>query len=267
MISKPGFPVEGLIDAHCHLADPRLDGMRADLLARAHRAGISAFLQGGVDPEDWARQRRLAGPGWQLCFGLHPWFVAEADGAQCERALAQLETLLPEATALGELGLDHAPRFSRHSYSRQAHFFQAQLTLAVNLAKPLVLHVVRAHPDALRTLSKTADTWRGIVHGFTGSYEIARDYQGLGLLISIGPAVLRPGFKKVKAALSRIPLDGLVVESDAPDGPPHVAGRPFNEPDVLWRVAEVVAAAHDCDAATVLQASRTNLLRAFAEVA
>lgn len=267
MINTPAFPAEGLIDAHCHLADPRLDGIRDDLLARARAAGITAFLQGGVDPEDWDRQRRLAAPGWLPCFGLHPWFVAEADVPQCERALSQLETLLPEATALGELGLDYAPRFSRQTYAVQTRFFQAQLELAIKHRKPLVLHVVRAHPDALRALSQTADAWRGIVHGFTGSYEIARDYRRLGLLLSIGPAVLRPGFKKVKAALSRIPLDGLVVESDAPDGPPHAAGRPFNEPDVLWRVAEVVAAAHDCDAATVLQASRTNLLRTFTAVA
>ncbi|CAM2006396.1 TatD family hydrolase [Acanthopleuribacter pedis] len=253
----------GWIDAHCHLADPRLDETRAAVLARAAAAGITGFVQGGVDPEDWARQRRLAGPGWLLSFGLHPWFVAEADAARCDQGLHELEQQIGEAAALGELGLDFAPRFARDGFAQQHRVFGAQLQMAQRHRKPLVLHIVRAHGPALEQLARHGPRWRGIVHAFSGSREIAREYGRLGLLVSIGPAVLRPGFKKVKAALSHIPLDGLVVESDAPDGPPHLPDRATNEPDVLMRVAEVVAAAHDCDAATVLQASRTNLLRVF----
>lgn len=254
----------GLIDAHCHLADPRLDAVRDALITRAAARGITHFLQGGIDPADWARQRRLNHAGVWRAFGLHPWFVAENTAQVCTEALGTLERELVDAVALGELGLDFGPRCDAAGRAHQQHFFQAQLAIARALDKPLVLHVVRAHGQAPASLRAVAPQWRGIVHAFSGSREVARDYINLGLCVSLGPALLRPGFRKVKDALSHIPLDHLVVESDAPDGPPLEEGRAFNEPTVIWRVAEVIAASHAVTAAEVLTHARNNLRRCLA---
>lgn len=259
MTAKPGF-----IDAHCHLADARLDPVRDSLLTRAADCGITHFLQGGVDPADWARQRRLNHSGVWRAFGLHPWFVAENTEQTCTDAFDHLRDQLADAVALGELGLDYGPRCETASRARQGHFFRAQLELAHTTGKPLVLHVVRAHGEALQLLRTVAPRWRGLVHAFSGSREVAADYIRLGLCVSLGPALLRPGFRKVKEAVSHIPRDHLVVESDAPDGPPLEEGRAFNEPTVILRVAEVIAASHGVTAAEVLTGSRDNLLRAFA---
>ncbi len=254
----------GFIDAHCHLADPRLDPVREGLIKRAADCGITHFLQGGVDPADWARQRRLEHTGVWRAFGLHPWFVAENTAQTCADALAQLRHELGDAVALGELGLDFGPRCKAESRERQRHYFRAQLELAQAAGKPLVLHVVRAHGETLQLLRAVAPRWRGLVHAFSGSREVAADYIRLGLHVSLGPALLRPGFRKVKEAVSHIPRDHLVVESDAPDGPPLEENCTFNEPTVILRVAEVIAANHGVTATEVLTSSRDNLLRAFA---
>ena len=252
------------VDAHCHLADPRFDPIRDAVLERARAAEIGYFVQGGVGPEDWARQMRMASANWFLAFGLHPWFVADHDDAACEAALASLRDLLPRAVALGELGLDRGPRCDPASLPRQRHFFERQLVLARELDKPLVLHVVRAHGEVIAMLRRLGGTWRGLVHAFTGSLEIARDYLDLGLYLSIGGALTRPGYKKLKNAVSDIPLDRLVVESDAPDMAPHGFDRGLNEPCGLWPVAEALGERTNREAREVLRQSAVNLDRIFA---
>ncbi len=252
------------VDAHCHLADPRLDGQREALLARAHAARIGFFIQGGVDPGDWARQRELADKRWLACFGIHPWFVAQSTSEALEKALALLPRFLPEAFALGELGLDFHPRFSPDTHQTQIRYFGRQLEMALAWEKPLILHLVRSHGEALSLLKPLRGSGlRGLVHGFTGGYEVAREYLDLGLLISVGGALTRKGYRKLKQAVSRIPLEQLVIESDAPDMMPHGRSGPFNEPSFLWDTARAVAEIKGRSAETVLALARQNLGRHF----
>ena len=250
------------LDAHCHLADSRFDGIRDEVMARSQAARIEYFIQGGVGPEDWERQRQLREPGWFLTFGLHPWFVAEASDGECQDALNRLPDLIPEAVALGELGLDFGPKINSESYSRQEKYFHRQLVLAASQAKPVVLHVVRAHSQAIEQLKAVAAQWRGIVHGFTGSVEIARAYLALGLSISVGGALVRPGYRKLKGAVGDLPLSRLVVESDAPDMAPE-GNETLNEPASIWKVAEALGAIKRVDAAEILGRSRENLTAIF----
>lgn len=251
------------IDAHCHLADPRFDGQREAVMERAKSKGIQYFLQGGIGPEDWDRQVQLNDGSWLVCFGLHPWFVNENDETTCETACAQLKLSLGDAVALGECGLDFGPRMAKESYSRQIYYLEQQLLLARNLNKPIVLHAVRCHGPMLRILKEHGGEWRGIVHGFSGSFEVAREFLALGLDISLGPALSRGGYQKVKDAVSRIPLERLVVESDAPDMAPTGWDLPLNEPSSLWQTANAIAAFHQTTAEDVLSQSRHNLCRTF----
>ena len=254
---------EGIfIDAHCHLADVRLDLIRDQVLLRARQAGIGLFIQGGVDPEDWERQCQLGSPDWLYAFGLHPWWVARQDKASCLEALERLEAALPRAFALGELGLDFFPRFPEESFELQREMFRLQLEMARKHQKPLVLHLVRCHGEAPGMIRK-AGAFKGLVHGFTGSFEVARQYLDLGLLISVGPAVTRPGFKKLKHAVAKIPADRLVIESEAPDGAP--AGFPYemNEPSSIFLIAKAVAELRGVSTAKVMDVSRDNLIDYF----
>jgi len=251
-------------DAHCHLADPRFDKLRPEMLERAQAAQIKIFLQGGVDPADWRRQDELAGSGWYRCYGLHPWFVNEADEQTCDAALKDLEGRLRDATALGELGLDRGPRLDPMAYPRQIDMFEKQLHLAIRHDKPLVLHVVRAHAQALTILASFKRPWRGIVHGFNASFEVGSAYLDMGLGLSVGGALTRPGYKKLKNAIGRFPMERILVESDAPDMAPATYGRCFNEPESVWLVASALGKLTNQAAESVLAQSSDNLRRIFA---
>jgi TatD DNase family protein len=237
------------IDAHCHLADPRLDGRREEVLERALRAGVDGFVFSGVDPEDWARQRQIAA-AWHprarfaLGGGLHPWFVARSSADVLERAWAELQAWVEAEGgagphSIGETGLDWSPRCAPESREAQAHWFRAHIRLARQARLPLVLHVVRAHPEALRLLGEEVSQGGpllqgGLVHAFYVSSRqsseidrIIRGYLDLGFCLSLGgamsPAPDRQGkgFEKFKQAVLKIPGERLLVESDAPDQKPH----------------------------------------------
>ena len=208
------------------------------------------------------RQEKLGIDGLFTCFGLHPWWVAEHDEEACEAALVLLEEMLPRAWGLGELGLDFLPRFSKSSFPRQRDFFIRQLALAARTEKPIVLHIVRGHGEAPDMIAKAGE-FKGLVHGFSGSYETAKRYLDLGLLLSVGGNVTREGYGKLKNAISRLPISQIIIESDAPDMVPVGFQQAFNEPVSLSITAEAVGALMGISPWRVLEQSRENLTRYF----
>lgn len=256
------------IDAHCHLTDARLDARRAQILQRSEAAGVTTWIQGGIDPSDWQRQRELAAayPGriW-TSFGLHPWWVARASEAQCADALSQLKKQLPEADGLGETGLDFSPKHdSPVSNTRQLQYFEMQLELAKQLEKPLVLHIVHAHEAALDLLEESGPfTASGLVHAFSAPPEIAERYLALGLLLSVGGAATKPGHKGLKFALPHIPPGQLVVETDSPDLSPEGVAPGENEPAQLLPIARAIGLIREEAAEALLNRSAENLRRLF----
>lgn len=259
------------IDGHCHLADPRLAARLGQVLAASREAGIDAWVQGGVSPEDWDRQlelkRELAdgklGPGHLLTsFGLHPWWVSGSSATEVEAGLATLAKRLAKADAAGELGLDLTEKHAA-SLELQSHAFREQLKLAKAAAKPLVLHIVRAHTQAVEILREFSPfPAGGLVHSFSSSRETAKVYLGLGFLLSISGVITKPGFQTLKKTLSWLPAASLVLETDSPDQPPAgVSG--LNEPARLLDVARAAGALRGEEPEALLAASAGNLKRLF----
>lgn len=266
---QAGKPSPGWIDAHCHLADPRLAPSLEAVAARARAAGVTGWIQGGVGPDDWDRQlevRRTLGPGCVPVFGLHPWWVAAADDEALDRALGALKTRLPEAKGVGELGLDLLPRHAA-SLGRQTRAFRAQLGLAKEAGLPLVLHVVRAHPEALAELEAQGPFPKGgLVHSFSAGPAEAARYLALGLTLSVGGSVTRDNSGRLKKTVASVAPDRLVVETDAPDQTPSLPGlerHALNEPAVLPRLADVIAAHRGVTRDALLTQSADNLKRLF----
>jgi TatD DNase family protein len=254
------------VDSHCHLADPRIFSDVEAVLVRSRAQGIKGWVQGGVDPEDWVRQEDLKQrfPGEILTsFGLHPWWVARVSREEFEAGFSKLAHALPGADALGEIGLDYGPKLEKSSYENQHHAFRRQLGLLQITAKPLVLHIVRAHSDATSTLREFGPFAReGIVHSFSGTRENARKYLDLGLSLSISGGITRKGFESLKKAVRYIPLDRLLVETDSPDQP--LEGQTLNEPTSLIEIAKVIAELRENESAeNVLRTSATNVARIF----
>ncbi|MEZ0390756.1 MAG: TatD family hydrolase [Pseudobdellovibrionaceae bacterium] len=249
-------------DSHSHLSDLRIESEVESMIQRAKSRGITKFLQGGVGPEDWERQRALKAkhPEIRLCFGLHPYWIADHSDEECEQALNRLAREIGQAEALGELGLDLRPHILKDSMDRQLEFFQAQLELAEVAGKPVVLHLVRAFHEA----EKIFDLWgvpprAGMVHSFNGSRTEAESYLKRGFFLSIGGPVVRPDNLKLHQAVQIIPLEKLLVETDSPDQPPPGWQGGWNEPVSLWDVAEKIAELKKLTAEEVLDISSQNL--------
>jgi len=191
------------IDAHCHLAAPEFSADLPQVLERARQSGVEAWIQGGVDPEDWTRQAELygqLGEAFVPVYGLHPWWVASHSEAEIEIALEKLASILPEAKGIGELGLDFGVKHGETaSRLRQQAAFERQLELARSTGKPMVLHLVRSHPEALQILDRHGPFPQGgIVHSFSGSRAAGDAYLALGLTLSVGGGGNTRGFSKFK---------------------------------------------------------------------
>lgn len=255
------------IDAHCHLADQRLENQIEEIFREAEAVGIGFFMQGGVGPEDWQRQMELSAkyPGKiGLCFGLHPYWVAEHDEVLCEMALDSLAPLLPRAMGVGELGLDFRPHIMKDSRERQIGVFEFQLELVEAIQRPMVLHLVQAHETAIRVL----DVWgipatKGLVHSFNSSWGKAEDFLKRGLYLSVGGPVVWPQNTKLHQVIKDMPLEFLLLESDSPDQPPPRFKQSLNQPASLWDVAGKIAELRQMPVTEILELTTANFKRLF----
>jgi TatD DNase family protein len=278
---EPGLP-------HRHAdARRRLElGLEREQIA-CERAGITGFVLGGVDPEDWKRQGALARarPGRVFpTYGIHPWRVAGlAREPEPDRALARdllaLETELESPSrvcvAVGETGLDFHSRFDPATHALQEEAFRAQLAIAARAGLPIVLHVVGAHDRALELLREgcraaSRSGWTGIVHSFADEPRVAREYLALGLIPSISASVVTrgkgPAFEKTRQTMITLLATEFVLETDAPDQPPYPRKEgeiELNAPVNLLRVADAVAAIRGETREQVLDTSRDRIRQLF----
>jgi TatD DNase family protein len=276
------------IDAHLHLSDPRIETELPTLIREARAAGITHFVLGGLNPEEWERQKELARvypKRLTLTFGLHPWWVIEQ--ASIERVAPALARLFAELAldrrlckGIGETGLDFHPRFPGDTHAVQERVFREHLRLALAHRLPLVLHVVRAHARALEILREEQrdasrgqhpEGYTGIVHSFADEPTIAEAYLDLGLVPSISAAVITRGkgsaFEKLRQTMVTLSATTFVLETDSPDQPP--AGEAgLNPPANLVKVAEAVARVREAKfpgttAAKLLDQSAETVRRIF----
>lgn len=266
-----------VIDAHSHWSDLRWSQDVEHLAVRIQqlkKRGIDFFMQAGVDPEDWNRQIKIHlkfPEAFGLCFGLHPYMVADYfknnQQIQAEQALDFLSQLLPKAMALGETGLDFREKIlgtekPEEAMAFQIEMFENQIQLAKAFQKPLVLHIVRAHEKALQVLQIWNKNYSGLVHAFTGSIETAEQYIKLGFLISLGTAVTFKKNHKLHQCVKKIPLSSFVIETDSPDQPPE-GTEGLNQPENLLKVAEKIAEIRGISKEEVFSVTTENFKRVF----
>ena len=256
------------VDAHCHLDLAPFAGDRAAVLDRARAAGVTRFVVAGVEPKGWADQRALAmhEPGVQWTAGLHPVRCAEMTDAERVEALQSLPGCfegLHAAIAVGETGLDRVFA-ERSTLDAQVASLRAHLAVARDLEKPVVLHVVGAHGLCLDILREEGIPQRGgMVHSFSGSAEVAREYLNLGLYLSLSGGVARVRSERGLKGVRAIPDERLLIETDAPDQALEKGQR--SEPVHLLEVADWVAKVRGCTSEKILRHSAANCARLFGE--
>ena len=227
-----------IIDAHCHLDFDIFDDDRSDVITRASKAGISKIVIPGVSASNWPRIHTLCEQDDRLhaCYGLHPYYTDQHSDSDIDALSAWLET--HECVAVGECGLDY--RKNQAPKEQQLYFFEAQLKIANEHKLPVVIHSVQATQDVIQTVKKYSGI-RGMVHSYSGSHEQALQLIDLGFYISIGAQITYDKAIKLRATASKIPLESILLETDAPDQPDaeHINQR--NEPAYIVNVLDALA--------------------------
>ena len=255
-----------MIDSHCHLDFEVFDAHRPALLQQCADDGVAGVLIPGIEPNQWSRLRLLQTENQSPCqlwlaLGVHPWWQHQVTMAKSEfqsHLSDQLERCA--AVAVGECGLDGSIDASIES---QLPILQWQVELACERQLPLVLHGHRAHNPLLQLLSRSKPKAGGVIHGFSGSYELAQQYWRLGFYIGVGGTITYERAAKTRAAVARMPLESLVLETDAPDMPLQgFQGQP-NSPLRLAQVAETLAELKNTSVDDIRQATEQNTRRLF----
>jgi TatD DNase family protein len=227
-----------LIDTHCHLDDPILFDRLPEVIANAHHAGIDRFVVPGVTPEGWGRIASLADSVKDVfpAFGIHPMHACRCN----EDTLSVLEGFSRMGVAIGEIGLDYL--LSEIPREQQKLAFRGQLSLAVRLGLPVLIHCRRAFRDLLQIMreEKVASVG-GIMHAYSGSIETARECIELGMAIAVsGPVTYMNAVRPVEL-VRWLPLEQMVLETDAPDMTPEPFRGMPNQPAYLLDTAKKIA--------------------------
>ncbi|KMN15427.1 hydrolase TatD [Pseudomonas weihenstephanensis] len=235
-----------LIDTHTHLDFPDFDADRTRLLARSRALGVERMVVLGVDQRHWQRVWDLmqTDPHLYAAFGLHPVYLNEHRPEHLTELRAWLTRLDGHAQlcAVGEIGLDYfLPQLDRDAQQR---LFEGQLQLAADFNLPALLHVRRSHAQVIATLKRFKLKRGGIIHAFAGSREEAREYIKLGFKLGVGGAATWPQALRLRKVLADLPLEALVLETDAPDMAPamypHQRNSPQHLPNICRALAEVL---------------------------
>lgn len=247
----------GLVDAHCHFDFAEFDGRREDIMAELQRRGIERLVIPGVRRDDWQRVADVAAEskGIYYCLGIHPWYVGEHDEAALDDLRRRLEHRPEGCVALGECGLDRL----HGELDRQQPWFEAQAEMARDLDWPLVIHSVRTHDEVLVTLKRTGVRAPVLVHGFSGSKEQAGKLVDLGCYLGIGGVITHERARKTRTAVQSLPLDAMVLETDAPDMPPAGVAKGDNSPVNLERVLKALCELRSESEERIREALATNV--------
>lgn len=250
-----------LIDSHCHLDAAEFDRDRDAVVARARAAGVIAQIAVAVDAAGWPKLREVctAAAGLYPAYGLHPMFLQ----AHRDEHLHWLSDWLRDErpAAVGECGLDYfVPGLDR---TRQQMFFAEQLKLARQFDLPVVIHARRAVDPVIATIRRIGGL-RGVVHSWSGSPEQARQLWRLGFLLGIGGPVTFPRAQRLRRLAATMPLEHLLLETDAPDQPDAWHRGQRNEPSRLLQVCDAIASLRGIDPSEVAAITSANARRLFA---
>ena len=251
-----------LFDTHTHFDVADFDHDRQHLAVQAKQVGVEAlvligFIESRFDEliqthqqlQDWENV-----PQSYLAPGLHPFYIEQHQQAHLQR----LEQVLKQhdCVAVGEIGLDTFLKQHKRpdAFAKQQHYFNAQLELATHYQKSVLLHIRKAHAEALAILKAQKFKLGGIAHAFSGGVEEAKALVKLGFKIGVTGQITNPNAKKLHQVVQAIGAERLVIETDCPDMTPlccqtstehRTRNTPVNLPYILDSLAQTLGQPQD----------------------
>ena len=249
-----------LIDSHCHLDAAEFDGDRAAVVARAQAAGIVAQVLPAVTAASWPKLREVCAmaDGLYPAYGLHPLLLDQHRPEHLPLLGEWIERERP--CAIGECGLDFF--VEGLDEAEQQRYFAGQLQLARAFDLPVIVHARRA-VDAVILAIRKVGRLRGVVHSFAGSPEQARQLQSLDFLIGLGGPVTYARAQRLRRLAAELPLQQLLLETDAPDQPDASIRGERNEPARLRTVLDTIAMLRGQPAAEIAEQTTRNAQQLF----
>jgi TatD DNase family protein len=280
------------IDSHCHIDAPEFDLDRSAVIQNAQAQGVAWCVMPAVQAKDFLPLQKLAQEFQQpYALGIHPLYVPQAQEqdlaflAQCiDNALAQDangQRTDSRLVALGEIGLDFfVPALCELAMrEKQEFFYHAQLKIAQKYKLPVILHVRKSADELLKGLRRFA-VQGGIAHAFNGSFQQAQTFIEMGFALGFRGALTFDRALQLRRLAKELPLSALVLETDAPDIPPHwiyktqsqrqstqaLTSQSRNEPAQLPRIGAVLAALRGVSASDIAQATLVNARRVLPQL-
>lgn len=246
-----------MVDTHCHLSFDPLESDIENVLKRSKDKGVTRIIHPSYDTASWSKVSAMQHEGVFPAFGLHPWVAEE------KLDVETLENLLVKhkAVALGEIGLDyHLKIFDK---DRQIEVFRLQLDIAKKLDLPVLLHCRGAFDDMFDILKEYSPDLKGVIHAFSKSPELAKRFLDLGYMIAFGGAVTRKNAHKARKSAAYVPIESILLETDAPSIGINNVDAKNVEPGHVAEIAEYLAEIRFIDITEVAAGTTKNAERLF----
>jgi len=249
-----------IIDSHCHLDFEDFDSDRDLVLQRAHAAGIEHIILPAITANHWPRLQQTCQHHSQLhaCYGLHPYFLDQHKAEHLTELKRWLENETP--VAVGECGLDFY--LKQLDKNKQLELFDAQLNIAADYQLPVVIHSRKATEQVIQRIKKYPGL-RGMIHSYSGSLEQAKQLIDLGFYISFGGAITYDKATRIRSIARQVPLDALLIETDAPDQPDMQHHSERNEPVYILNVLAALAELKELTVKEIAYTSSDNAINLF----
>lgn len=252
-----------LVDSHCHLDAREFDADREAVVGRARDAGVRRLVVPAITAAAWPKLRDICAADEALfpAYGLHPMFLADHREEHLRELQQWLERERP--VAVGECGLDYF--IDGLNPLAQSHYFETQLQLARDFGVPVIVHARRAVDAVTAAIRKVggAGELRGVVHSFSGSRQQAEQLWEQGFMLGLGGPVTYERASRLRTLAATMPLEWLLLETDAPDQPDAGIRGQRNEPARLGTVLEAIAHLRGADPSEVAAATTANAERLF----
>ncbi|RDV29342.1 TatD family deoxyribonuclease [Alteromonas aestuariivivens] len=251
-----------MIDSHCHLDFPDFDNDLDSVIAASLAQGVKRFMLPGTEVSRWHRQYSVAQryPEVDLALGLHPYFLHLQPNDAFEQLQRQFEAVQPSVLAVGEIGLDATVKMPARE---QEHWLERQLLLAKDCGLPVILHHRKTQDRLLSIIRKTGFDQGGVVHAFSGSEQVANAFIEKGFLLGIGGTITYARAAKTRHTISRLALQHLLLETDAPDMPMCGRQGQRNSPEFLSQVVSSLSQLSGVEEQEIIRQTTDNYCRLF----